>query len=249
MPPDPGHADLQQAFHRALWQETPPSGLRAPDPAELAQRFAVYRNNVRHSLTRALTAQFPVVEKLVGTDFFGAVAQVFMATSPPATPVLHQWGATFGDFLDQFGPVAHLPWLGDVARLEYARGQACHSADATPVAPEMLQHVDPAVLRFQLHPSVLLFSSRFPACQIWQAHQPGGVMTGIGAGPDHALIARRADFAVLVTPVDKGTFDVLSALAAGQQLADAAALADPTTALTLLLQQGLIVNIHGKEAI
>jgi len=240
MLPEPGHAAIEAAFHAALWQADPPGGLTAPAPEEVPRRFAVYRNNVRHSLSRALAARFPVVEALVGPAFFTAMAGVFIAEAPPTSPVLQDWGAAFPGFLDRFPPVAHLPWLGCVARLEWARGRAVHAADAAPVPAERLAGPDPEALRLRLHPSVALCRSAHPAVSIWQAHQPGAARGPLPPGPEHALIGRQPDFAVVVLPVDAGTHAVLGALAAGAPLGRAALQSDPTAALTLLLRHGLI---------
>ena len=243
MPPE-SHAVMQAAFHAALWQEAPPPGLAAPE-GEAARRFSVYRNNVRHGLTRALAARFPVDEQLVGREFFTAMAGIFIAAHPPAHPVLLSWGGAFPEFLDTFPPVAHLPWLADVARLELARGRAYHAADAAPVPPEALAAADPERLSLTLHPSVELFASPHPAVRIWAAHQPGAEPLGrIVPGPDPALVARQPDRAVVVAPVDPAPHGVLAALAAGQSLGEAAAAADPTAALALLLRHGLITAIE-----
>lgn len=243
MPPDMlTHAAQQRAFHAALWQaDHTPLGLSAPDPSELAARFAVYRNNVQHGLTRALEARFPVIAKLVGPDFFREMARIFAARHPPEGPVLLHWGGALADFLTEFPPVAHLPYLADIARLEVLRGQAYHSADALALSPEALADADLATLRLRLHPSVHLFTSPWPAVQIWQSQQSGAAKGKLEPGPDHALIARQPDFAVIVERLDPGTHAVLAALLAGQSLGQAAELADPTTALTLVLRHGLII--------
>jgi hypothetical protein len=245
MPPEV-HAEMEAAFHAALWQADPPPGLAAPEGEE-ARRFSVYRNNVQHGLTRALAARFPVVEQLVGHVFFTAMARVFIAGAPPAHPVLLSWGEALPGFLDGFPPVAHLPWLSDVARLELARGRAYHAADAAPVDPAALAAAEPERIRLRLHPSVEFFASPHPAVRIWAAHQPGAAAFAPAAGPDHALVARRPDFAVVVEPLDAGTHDVLSALAAGLPLGQAAEDIDPTAALTLLLRHGLITAIEDGD--
>ncbi|MBK5928060.1 DNA-binding domain-containing protein [Rhodobaculum claviforme] len=240
MPPDSAHAATQAGFHAALWRPDPPQGLTAPAPDEVSRRFAVYRNNVHHSLSRALAAHFPVVAALVGPAFLTAMARVFIAEAPPASPVLQDWGAAFPGFLDRFPPVAHLPWLGDVARLEWARGRAVHAADAPAASADLLGVPDPEVLRLRLHASVALYRSDHPAVSIWRAHQPGAARGPLPPGPEHALVGRQPDFTVVVAPVDVGTHAVLSALARGETLARAAEHADPTIALTLLLRHGLI---------
>jgi hypothetical protein len=245
MPPEP-HAATEAAFHAALWQTDPPPGLSAPE-GEDARRFSVYRNNVQHGLTRALAARFPVVEELVGAEFFTAMARVFIAGAPPEHPVLLSWGGAFPAFLEGFPPVAHLAFLSDVARLELARGRAYHAADAAPVDPSALATADPERLRLRLHPSVELFASAHPAVRIWAAHQPGAAPLKPMEGPDHALVARRPDFAIVTEPVDEGTHAVLSALAAGLPLGEAAADTDPTAALTLLLRHGLITATQSGD--
>jgi hypothetical protein len=237
------HAAQQADFHRALWQtDHIPAGLTAPDATELALRFAVYRNNVQHGLARALEARFPVIAKLVGHDFFREMARLFANRHPPEGPVLLHWGGALPRFLTEFPPVAHLPYLADVARLELLRGQAYHAADATALRPDALNDADLPNLRLHLHPSVHLFTSPWPAVQIWLSQQLGAAKTKLTSGPDHALIARHPDFAVMLEPVDIATYSVLAALQAGQTLGQAAQVADPTAALTLLLRHGLIID-------
>lgn len=244
MLPEPGHAAIEAAFRVALSGDAPPDGITSVAPEETARRFAVYRNNVHHSLGRALAARFPVVEQLVGQAFFAALARAFVARKPPRNPVLMHWGGEFAEFLDGFPPVAGLPWLGDVARLEFARGQASHAADAAPLSAARLGAGDPAALCLVLHPSVRVFASRHPVVSIWAAHQPGATPLGkVSPGPEFALIGRQQDFTVIVEPLDHGTHAVIAALALGMPLGHAAAEADPTTALTLLLRHELITDI------
>ncbi|TVQ41071.1 MAG: DUF2063 domain-containing protein [Geminicoccaceae bacterium] len=245
---EPDHQALQASFKAALRHEAPPAGLVGVDDDDRALRFAVYRNNVQYGLSRALAARFPVVERLVGPAFFRAMARVFIAASPPRDPVLLGWGVDFPTFLAGFPPVAALPYLPDVARLELARGRAFHAADATPVAPEILTSSDPATLRLDLHPSVEAFTSDHAAVSIWTAHQaatPPGPLRAAGA--ECALIGRRPDHTVIVEPIDTGTHDVLCALVAATPLGVAAERGDPTTALTLLLRHGLIVGAATGE--
>ena len=77
---------------------------------------------------------FPVVQALVGADFFRAMAARFRATSRRASPLMHRYGARLRRLHRQFRARRPLPYLADVARLEFARVQACHAADAAPLS-------------------------------------------------------------------------------------------------------------------
>ncbi|MFA7290739.1 MAG: DNA-binding domain-containing protein, partial [Rhodocyclaceae bacterium] len=115
-----------------------PAGLITWNGSDPAQRFGIYRNNVMVSLIEALADTFPVVQTLVGEEFFRAMAREFVRVSPPVSPVLAYYGDEFPAFVEHFPPAASLPYLADVARLEYARVLAFHAADSVPLATETL---------------------------------------------------------------------------------------------------------------
>ena len=232
----PDHSAVQTAFHAGLWQPEAPEGFDA-------RRFAVYRNNVQQGLSKALAARFPVVERLVGAPFFAAMARVFAAQHPPKGPVLAEWGEGFAAFLAGFPPVAKLPYLPDVARLEWLRGLAFNAADAPVADPAGLAQIAPERLILRLAPCVLAFDARFPAVSLWQANQPGAAARPLPPGPEFALVARTPDFALITEPLSPPMHRVLRALLAGQPFALAACEDDPTPLLVLLLRHGLIAQI------
>ena len=86
-----------------------------------ARRFSVYRNTVAHSMSKALARRFPTVLRLVGTAFFKATARIFVADHPPRSAILHEYGTELPDFWASFPPVAKVPYLADIARLEVLR--------------------------------------------------------------------------------------------------------------------------------
>lgn len=240
MPAQPDHAAIEAGLHAALWAPQTPGGLVG---AQTDRRFAVYRNNVQHGLSRALAARFPVIERLVGADFFAATARVFAAQHPPRTPVLLEWGGTFPGFLETFEPAVTLPYLPDVARLEWLRGRAYHAADAAPADPALLAAFRPETLRLTLAPSVAAFASRWPALSIWAVNQPGATARPLPPGPQFALIGRAPDHAVIVAPLDQAQHGLLRALIQNCPLAEAAS--DPAPLLALLIRHGLIAAITG----
>ena len=240
----------QSAFRAAMLNPDAavPPGLTDPRGRPAARRFAIYRNNVAVSLTEALEVTFPVLRELVGCEFFTAMAGIFLRAHPPTSPILATYGAKMGAFLETFEPVAHLPYLPDVARLEHALCAAYHEADATPVTQQRLAAIDPVAFlsaRLTLAPALRLIRSDWPVAGIWRTHAESGPPPG--QGPEEVLITRPA-FAPRVHVLPPGAGAFVAALARGATLSDAAEGApsgfDLGTTLSLLLAEGAITDIH-----
>jgi hypothetical protein len=231
-----------------------PSGLVTWNGSDATQRFGVYRNNVTVSLIDAVADTFPVVQQLVGADFFRAMAGEFVRKSPPTSPVLAWYGETFADFVAAFPPASGVPYLADVARLEYARVLAFHAADADPMPvaevagwlndPEAL-----STLHLQLHPSLQVIDSPFAIVSLWGAHQGIGELATIDpVQPECALVLRHGlSVEVMCIPTAGGRF--IAALQTGASLgiavqqASAGAPFDPAPVLGLLISRELLVGL------
>ena len=174
--PPPASCDAlavgQQAFATALLDTaaTLPSFAGEAVP----QRFSLYRGNLSATWRRTLGHAYPVVLALVGADFFGGLARAYGRQYPSDSADLTQFGARFADFLSSFPPAAELPYLPDMARLEWAVHLAHYAADAQALAPEALAALHPDQLearRFALHPACALLASNWQVAALWQAHQ------------------------------------------------------------------------------
>lgn len=147
-----------------------PEGLSAWNGPRPERRFGVYRNNVAVGLIGALTSRFPAAERIVGEEFFAAMAHEFIRRHPPQSPLLLAYGDDFADFVESFEPAGEIPYLPDVIRLEAARGGAYHAADAAPLDAALLATIEPeglTRLNFVPHPSASIIRSAFPAVTIW----------------------------------------------------------------------------------
>lgn len=168
----------QDDFHRALLDpsRSVPPGLTGPGGGPAGRRFDVYRNNVAVSLTEALRQSFPVIRKLVGEDFFTAMAQAHLRAHPPTSPLMMFYGEEMPAFLETFPPVAHLGYLPDMARLELALRHSYHAADAVALDPTLLQAIGAERLmaaRIALAPAVRVLRSHWPIHAIWSANMKG----------------------------------------------------------------------------
>jgi hypothetical protein len=166
--------ETQQAMFRALlFRDTDDAAVQvAGGPFLPDERLDIYRNTLLSSLTSALRISYPAVYRLVGEEFFEGAAQLFIQAHPPQSAYLNAYGAQFAEFLAQFPPASGLPYLADVARLEWAVNGALHANDATPLDGEALAAVAGAPadrLVLLCHPSLSLLHLDWPAEAIWRA--------------------------------------------------------------------------------
>lgn len=203
-----------------------PDGLVGPDGEQSVKRFSVYRNNVMVGLSEALRANFPCVARLVGDEFFVAMARVFVAMKPPASPMLLHYGAEFPDFVESFSPAASVPYLADVARIERAATEAYHTRDELSLAPAALATVpldkSPS-LRLRLHPSLRMVRSQFPAFTIWKMNTRDGTPGPVDLSENQDTMILRSDADVDVRNVSPGCYEFVVALGTGLMLSQAMA--------------------------
>lgn len=248
----------QRCFAEALLdpEQACPPGLITWNASDPARRFAVYRNNVIVSLVDALADTFAVTQDLVGEAFFRAMARVFAYTNPPTSRLLVFYGETFPAFIERFPPAASLPYLADVARLEFLRVRAYHAADVAPVRSEdivaVLADEDKLPdLGLALHPSLAVLDSAAAVVSLWAVHQGvGDLATLVPDVPETALVVRDGlDVEVMKIPRATGVF--IKAVKRGATLGDAMALAqrsdpdfDATLPLALLIQKSAITALY-----
>jgi len=256
---------IQSQFAAALLRpDAPvPPGWCAHNGSDPSVRFDVYRNNVVASLVAALADGFPVTCRMVGDAFFGAMARAFVMAHPPASPVLAEHGDAFADFIEGFAPVACVPYLADMARLERARVRACHAADAMPLSRDELaaRTSDPGALpgaRLQLHPSVQVVRSRFAIVSLWAAHHGEGAIERVDPEVPEAALVLRVEEDVVVQRVPLATAHLIRRLCDGATLGAAAAAAgddatlhrepfDLATSLALLIHHQTLTAWQAGE--
>ena len=220
-------ADIQSDFAQSVLD----AGRGVPDAVTShtgrrpKRRFDVYRNNVYVSLIDVLGGRFPVVHRLVGEEFFRAVARCYVEAEPPRSPILMEYGEGFSSFLETFEPARALPYLPDVARLEWAWNAAYHAADAEPVGADAFATVtaeDVPHLTFELLPSLHLVRSPYPIVSIWETNTADDEVepVDLAAGGEDALVIR-PHLDVEVRRLPEGAFAFISALRAGRRLGDA----------------------------
>lgn len=203
-----------------------PEGLVDPDGDPSPRRFAVYRNNVVVGMVETLAAAYPVVRRLVGEEFFDAMAAHYARSEPPASPMLFDYGKGFPAFLSRFEPLADLPYVVDVARIERAWVEAYNAAEASPLSSDEMARIDLGrigAVCMSVHPSLRIVRSRFPALTIWASNVDGAtpVPVDLDAGGEDTLVLR-IEAEVELRQLPPGGAGFLSALMRGASIAAAA---------------------------
>jgi hypothetical protein len=170
--------ELQRAFSAAL----APGGAEtaAIDPALLAsisgrgaldpaQRLEIYADMYRARLVDVLREDFPRILAILGDEEFGALAARYLVRHPSTHPSVRHVGRRFADFVA--GEVS-APFLGDLARLEWARVEVFDAPDAEPLSLSDLRSIAPEdwpALEFQPIPACLVIECAWPVHEIWAA--------------------------------------------------------------------------------
>ena len=130
-----------------------------------------YQANGHALAERCLPAAYPVVAQLIGQDSVHALARDLWHRHPPVGGDLAQWGDALPAFLSDNEQLADVPYLADVARVEWALHRAASAPDADPDLPSFgrLSTEDPESLTLRLAPGTEASS---PATGRWSAWSP-----------------------------------------------------------------------------
>ena len=199
--------------------------LLAGDDERNRALLGIYRGNSVASANAALTLAYPVCRMLTGDDYFAGLVRHHWTESPSRDGDLNRYGAGFADFLACFEPARALPYLPDVARLEWSVHFAMSAADATPLGGEAFAGFDADVLAaVRLHPvpGFALHDSLWPVADIWLQHQPeaGGTLD-VDLSAAQCAVVWRDGFRVRVAALDRGQHAFWTDIAAGAALGDA----------------------------
>jgi hypothetical protein len=173
-------AARQQAFLAALRAAQPEGlppgarGLRARATEPLAGLRA-YRANAQAAAERSLSAAYPVLARLIGEEAMAALARDLWRVDPPVKGDLAWFGGGLAGWLADLEAFTDLPYLSDVARLEWAMHSAQVVADPSDAALDLQALAgDPDTLQVHFVAGSAALVSAWPVLRLWQAHQTKG---------------------------------------------------------------------------
>lgn len=179
--------------------------------------MAIYQNSAIANITHSLILTYPVIEKLLGEEFFSAMCKEFIYVTWPKSGNMDDYGAEFPDFLAEFEHAKHLLYLKDVARLEWAFHQSSLADDALITDWSTLAQASNILqLQFLLTPSFALISSTFPIDEIWHLNQDDTspdekVEFTDEQDNDTFIVLFRQQLKTVVLPITAGEFALLTA--------------------------------------
>jgi hypothetical protein len=219
--------EQQQALLQALWTrpgQTPP--LAALVAAPWQRSLAAYRTNAAALAERALLAAYPVVAALISEDSFAPMARQFWFQHPPERGDLACWGEVLPGFLATEPQLADVPYLADVARVEWALHRSTGAPDAAPFEPAsfaLLGEIEPDQLTLRLPPGTVVLRSDWPVVSLINAHlqhEPafGTVAERVQAGVSEIALVWRQGLRSHLVACTQAEAALLEALLAGQSL-------------------------------
>ena len=205
--------------------------IAVPDHCDALTRLRVYANGYPARLQEALEETFPATEHVVGAGAFAALTHRYAAAVPLHSYSLSDAGAQLPEFLRTDELTATLPFLPDLAQLEWHVARAFHATeeaafDPASLARWSLEDWERAVLHFQ--PWVAVVQSNWPVREIWESSETPieEIDIDLCGRPDRVLV-RREGFAVICESVGAAEAHALRLLLDEAALGEAiAALAD-----------------------
>ncbi|MCB9989680.1 MAG: putative DNA-binding domain-containing protein [Rhodospirillales bacterium] len=241
---------MQQNFKDTLLdpanQKKDFANLFAENGITVKDRMAVYRGHVLDGLCDVIGNSFPLIARLTGDDFLKAAAFSYVKNNLPQKGNLNLYGATFPAFLEQYEPARCLPYLPDIARMEWAKNEAYYARDDAPLDPASLQKIPQNELQhIHLHfrDSVRFIESRYPLITIrdfCSNDNSDDTILDIDTGPSHLMIFR-PQLRSFILEVDPFEYLFLQQIAKNKTLGQAA------TTVTALAPDFPLENILHKH--
>jgi len=172
--------------------------VRVPLDVEARDRIAVYRDGYPGRVLDALREAYPAIANICGEGSFANLTRRYLRDREVHRSSLNDIGRRLPDHCARDPLATGLPFLADLARLEWEVLRAFHSRDEAPVDPAAFAAWDMgdwerAVFEFQ--PSVRIVRSTWPICDLWEARRTprGEIDIDLTDRPQAVLVRREAD--------------------------------------------------------
>jgi hypothetical protein len=208
--------------------ESPRPFLAKPPRGDIGERLGVYAGGYPARVEEALRETYPAVAHLIGRPAFARLGNDYVRRGGITRHSynLNHVGAELPRFLASHELTEALPFLPDLALLEWGVAVAFHAMDEEPFEVARLaawkpDEWDSAVL--ELQPSVSLVRSAWPIVALWEARSTPRqeIEIDLKDRPACALVHRR-DLDVVCEAIAPEEADCLDAILRGEDLGEVA---------------------------
>jgi hypothetical protein len=165
--------DLQRAFQDYLLaaNDSFAAAVRDTRKADRTTLLGVYRDGYALRLIEVLTNDYPGVLAMCGPADFDRLARAYIAAHPSHHPSVRWFGRHLAEFARGTPPYDRAPAVAEMARFEWALGEAFDTPDVAPIAADALIALAPEAwqtLSFKPLPSLSLLPFAHNVAQAWQ---------------------------------------------------------------------------------
>jgi hypothetical protein len=215
-------ADLQCAFQDFVLSGSDRLAPSVHDTrkADRATLLDVYRDGYALRLIEVLAADYPGVMAMAGPADFDYMARAYIAAYPSRHPSVRWFGKALADFLASTPPFDRTPAVSEMARFEWALGEAFDSPDSTPIGADVLTALPPEAwetLVLSPLPSLRVLPFMFDVPRAWQkrAEQEPGNLEVARAEPPTSWVIWRPQFTSNFRSLEADEAAMLAALVQG----------------------------------
>ncbi|MGB3726107.1 MAG: putative DNA-binding domain-containing protein [Glaciecola sp.] len=171
MPKQPNKPE-NKAYQTQILDEVFRQGEQNPT---VLPALSVYKNNYIESAIRALSISYPTVLAILEENNFRKLASLYIQNMPKTCFDWADYGASLSEFIFDVEALESMPFLPEIAQLDWLLMHAERAADKPFDAAsfERLQTQTPERLRFVAAPGLQVIKALFPVLEIYEGvHNP-----------------------------------------------------------------------------
>lgn len=182
--------------------------IDSPISSQAAAPLTIYRHSILASLIHALKETYPVCFQLVGESFFSVMSRQYALLTPSTHPDLNDYGSCFAEFISSYQQAASVPYLADIARLEWLCNLSLLATNEQLNNLHLLDGLsehDTLRVIFLMPASSYALHSSYPVADIWRMHQIKNRVcdySGAVEKTDYQYLVWRPQYEVVVVDLD-----------------------------------------------
>jgi len=220
--------DLQKEFANLLNgdSQSPISSMLVTNSnVDKSEQLNIYQSSMKGSLQKVLKDLYPISHKLVGEEFYIYLMESYIQKTFSTNFDIANYGKDFSIFIENFPHAQSLPYLSNMAKLEWAWHRVFISEnvqskfDFNRLAE--CYAFQGEKITFSLTPSFLI-SSPYPIHEIWHANQNDDANSKeivLTANKEYFLFICRQDLEMRIELLSKNEWQLLSLISEGLSMA------------------------------